>query len=122
MPSNLARHVIDDLIHYGEVQRGTIAGISLQPLTTYYAEQLGAPNTHGVLVVRMDRRSDSYTAGMRPGDIIVSFDGTAIDDAGQFMRLLSDSKAGRTASLGLFREGKTLTIKVPVVKAGSAGG
>ncbi len=122
VPSNLARHVIDDLIHYGEVQRGTIAGISLQPLTTYYAEQLGAPNARGVLVVRMDRRSESYTAGMRPGDIIVSFNDTAIDDAGQFMRLLSDSKAGTTVRLGLFREGKTLTVKVPVVKAGSAAG
>ena len=119
VPSNLARHVIDDLIHFGEVQRGTISGISLQPLTTYYADQLGAPNAHGVLVVRMDRRSESYTAGMRPGDIIVSFDGTPIDDAGQFMRLLSDSKAGTTARLGLFREGKTIAIAVPIVKASS---
>ncbi len=119
VPSNLARHVIDDLIHFGEVQRGTISGISLQPLTTYYADQLGAPNAHGVLVVRMDRRSESYTAGMRPGDIIVSFDGTPIDDAGQFMRLLSDSKAGTTARLGLFREGKTIAITVPIVKASS---
>jgi S1-C subfamily serine protease len=118
VPSNLARHVMDDLIKYGEVQRGTITGITLQPLTTYYAEQLRAPNTHGVLVIRMDQRSEAYAAGMRPGDIVVSFDGKTIDDAQQFVRLLSDAKAGTTATLGLFREGKTLTVKVPIVKSG----
>ena len=47
VPSNLARHVMDDLMKYGEVQRGTIPGITLQPLTTQIAEQLGAPNTRG---------------------------------------------------------------------------
>jgi Do/DeqQ family serine protease len=117
VPSNLARHVMDDLIKYGEVQRGTIKGITLQPLTTYYAEQLGAPNTHGVLVIRMDRSADAYSAGMRPGDIIVSFNGTPIEDAGKFVRLLSDATFGSMVRLGLFREGRTLTIEVPIVKS-----
>ncbi|HEX6974330.1 MAG TPA: trypsin-like peptidase domain-containing protein [Vicinamibacterales bacterium] len=117
VPSNLARHVMDDLIKFGEVQRGTITGITLQPLTTYYAEQLGAPNTHGVLVIRMDQRSEAYAAGMRPGDIIVSFNGTTIEDAGQFLRLLSDTKAGTVVTLGLLREGKKTSVKVPIVKS-----
>jgi serine protease Do len=118
VPSNLARHVMDDLIKYGEVQRGTISGITLQPLTSYYAEQLGAPNTRGALVVRMDQRSEAYGAGMRPGDIIVSFNGATIEDASQFVRMLSDAKIGSTVTLGLFREGKTFSARVPLVKAG----
>ena len=44
VPSNLARHVMDDLIKYGEVRRGTIPGIKVQPMTTQIAQQLGAPN------------------------------------------------------------------------------
>src|SRR3954447_5210792 len=72
VPSNLARHVMDELIRYGEVQRGTITGITLQPLTTRLADQLGAPNTHGMVVVSMQQRSDAYAAGLRPGDVIVS--------------------------------------------------
>ena len=50
----------------GEVQRGTIVGITLQPLTTRLAEQLGAPNTHGMVVVSMQQRSDAYLAGFAP--------------------------------------------------------
>ena len=117
VPSNLARHVMNELIKFGEVQRGTIAGITLQPLTTRLAEQLGAPNTHGMVVVSMPRQSDAYIAGMRPGDVIVKFDGTVIEDQSHFMRLLSDAKIGTTVSLGLLREGKALSVKVAIVKS-----
>src|SRR4051812_48278385 len=117
VPSNLARHVMDELIRYGEVQRGTISGITLQPLTTRLADQLGAPNTHGMVVVSMQQRSDAYAAGLRPGDVIVSFNGTSLDDRSQFERLLADAKIGSTVTLGLLREGRPLTIKVPIVKS-----
>ena len=119
VPSNLARHVMQDLIKFGMVQRGTIPGISVQSLTTMIAEQLGAPNTHGAVVVGVQQRSDAYAAGIRPGDIISSFDGTVIDDASHFERLLSDAKIGSTVTLGLLRERKSLMIKVPIVKASS---
>jgi Do/DeqQ family serine protease len=117
VPSNLARHVMDELIKYGQVQRGTIAGITLSPLTTRLAEELGAPNTHGLVVVSMQRRSDAYVAGLRPGDIIVSFNGTAIEEQAQFDRLLSDAKTGTTVTLGILREGRSMSVKVPVVKS-----
>jgi Do/DeqQ family serine protease len=117
VPSNLARHVMDELIKYGEVQRGTISGITLQPLTTRLAEQLGAPNTHGMVVVSMQQRSDAYVAGLRPGDVIVSFNGTTLEDQSQFMRLLSDAKIGSTATLGVLREGRAMSVKVSIVKS-----
>jgi len=91
VPSNLARHVMDDLIKYGDVRRGTIPGIQIQPLTTRLAQQLGASDTRGALVYSVDQRSEAYRAGLVPGDIIVSFDGTTIDDPSQFVRLLSDA-------------------------------
>lgn len=117
VPSNLARRVMDDLIKYGAVQRATIPGITVQSLTTMIAEQLGAPNTHGAVVVGMQQRSDAYSAGIRPGDIIVSFNGTAIEDATHFQRLLSDAPIGSTVTLGLLRDGRQVTVKVPVVKS-----
>jgi S1-C subfamily serine protease len=117
VPSNLARHVMNELIKFGEVQRGTITGITLQPLTTRLADQLGAPNTHGMVVFSVQQRSAAYIAGMRPGDVIVSFDGTPIEDQSHFMRLLSDAKIGSTVTLGLLREGKSLSVKVAIVKS-----
>jgi Do/DeqQ family serine protease len=119
VPSNLVRHVMDELIKYGEVRRGTIAGIQLTPMTTRYAEELGAPNTNGVLVVRMAERSAAYRAGLRPGDIIVSFNGTTVEDSSHFMRLLSDAPIGGTVGLGLFRAGRTLEVQVPIIQRSS---
>jgi Do/DeqQ family serine protease len=116
VPSNLVRHVMEELITHGEVRRGTISGIQLTPMTTRYAEALGASNTKGVLVVRMSERSEAYAAGIRPGDIVVSFNGTTVEDSSHFMRLISDAQIGTTVSLGLFREGRTVNAKVPIVK------
>jgi Do/DeqQ family serine protease len=117
VPSNLAKHVMDELVRYGQVQRGTIVGITLAPLTTRLAEELGAPNTRGMVVVSMQQRSDAYAAGLRPGDIVISFNGTTIEDQAQFARLLSEAKIGSTITLGILREGRQMTVKVPVVKA-----
>ncbi len=117
VPSNLARHVMDDIIKYGAVRRGTIVGIQLQPITAQIAEQLGAPDARGVVVVNVDARADAYAEGLRRGDIIVSFNGTRIEDASHFIRLLSDSAIGTTATLGVFSNGRERTVKVPIVQA-----
>jgi Do/DeqQ family serine protease len=117
VPSNLARHVMDDLLKYGEVQRGTIPGLSIASLTTQIAEELEAPDTRGALVTEMSRRSDAWDAGLRPGDIIVSFNGRAIDDASQFQRMLADSKVGTTARLDILRQGRRAQLSVPITRA-----
>ena len=117
VPSNLARHVMDDIVKSGAVRRGTIVGIQLQPMTTQIAEQLGARDARGVVVVNVDRRADAYAEGLRPGDIIVSFNGTRIEDASHFIRLLSDAGIGTTATLVVFSEGRERTVKVPIVQA-----
>ncbi len=120
VPSNLARHVMDDLLKYGEVQRGTIPGIMIAPVTTQIAEELGASNTRGALVNQMTRNSDAYTAGLRPGDIILEFNGRTVEDASAFMRLLSDSKVGTAARLIILRESRKLEITVPITRSSRA--
>ena len=52
VPSNLARHVVDDLMKYGEVRRGTV-DFRVERLTADLAQEVGATTTHGALVSRM---------------------------------------------------------------------
>ena len=117
VPSNLARHVMDDLLKYGEVQRGTIPGVVISSLNAQIAEQLEAPNTRGALVTEMSRRSDAWDAGLRPGDIIVSFNAKPVDDASQFQRMLADSKVGTTARVQVLRQGRRLDLSIPITRA-----
>jgi S1-C subfamily serine protease len=117
VPSNLARHVMDDLIKYGQVRRATIPGIKVQPMTTEIAQQLGATSARGALVYSVDQRAQAYEAGLKPGDIIVSFNGTNVDDMSQFIRLLSDARIGSTVTLGVLRNGRQATVRVGVTQA-----
>jgi Do/DeqQ family serine protease len=119
VPSNLARHVMDDLLKYGEVQRGTIPGISIANLTTQIAEELGAPNTRGALVNQISPRAEAYQAGLRAGDIITSFNGRSVEDASALMRMLADSRIGTAARLEILRESRRLEVTVPVTRSRS---
>ena len=116
VPSNLVQHVVNDLRQFGQVQRGTIGGIiTIDKLTPQIAEEVGAPNTAGALVIRMARGSEAYDAGVRPGDVIVGFNSTRVDDPSQLYRLVADAKIGSTATIKVLRNGRTLDLKVPIV-------
>ena len=115
VPSNLARHVVDDLMRFGAVRRGTINGISIEALSPQFAAEYGAPSTKGALVVQMLRTSEAWVAGLRPGDIITSFNAKPVDDPSSLYRLVADTQVGTTATLRVFREGRTLDLKVPIV-------
>jgi serine protease Do len=121
VPSNLARRVMNELIQYGEVRRGSIGYLELAPVTTRMAQQMGAPSAHGAMVTRMSRGSGAYRAGIEPGDIIVSFNGQKIDDPSQLQRLIQDAKIGSTARIAVIREGREVTVNVPIQSTASRG-
>ena len=64
----------------------------------------------------ISQRSDAWGAGLRAGDIIVSFNGRPIEDVSQFLRMLADSKVGTTARLEILRESRRLEVDVPVTR------
>ena len=117
VPSNLARKVVNDLTQYGEVRRGSIGYVEIGPLSTLTAEQLGVGDARGVLVQAMRRDAAAYGAGLRPGDVIVAFNGTAITDGGQLSRLIQDARIGSTATIAVIRDGRRLELQIPIQRS-----
>jgi serine protease Do len=117
VPSNVARKVMDDLVRYGEVRRGYLGYFETIPLTPDIAAELGVSRTRGIVVNRMDRTSAAYNAGLRPGDVILTFESTAIDDAGQLERLIADAKVGSSVRIRVERGTRQVDLQVPVIQA-----
>lgn len=119
VPSNLARRLMDDLIKYGEVRRGSLGYLRVTSLTPELADELGAPRRQGVVITEMRRDSEAYRAGLRPGDLIVEFDGRAVEDASHFLRLLADARIGSTVRLRVWRGGRLLDLTATIRPAPS---
>jgi serine protease Do len=120
VPSNLVRHIVDDLRKFGAVRRGSIGGVAFEALSPRLAEELDLRITSGAVVVRMARNSQAYQAGIRPGDVVVAFNGQAIADPSQLNRLLADAPPGKTAAIRVVREQRTLEFNVPIVSDAAA--
>ena len=114
VPSNLARRIVNDLNQYGEVRRGSIGYVEIAPLSTRAADQLGVPDAMGVLIQAMRRDASAYAAGLRPGDVIVAFNGTDVVDGGQLSRQIQDAPIGSTATATVIRSGEQLELSIPI--------
>ncbi len=116
IPSNLARRVIGELIEHGVVRRGSLGRMMLYPLTTQAAAQLGVRDTSGAFVDQIDRRSPAFQAGLDAGDIITSFNGQKVTDPNHLVQLTSDAPIGSTAVVVIVREGRPVTLKLPILQ------
>jgi serine protease Do len=118
VPSNLARRVMDDLVRYGVVRRGSIGVVVFENLTEQVAADLGDARLRGAFVWEIERRAAAYQAGLRPGDVVTSVNGQAISDAGELTRAISDAQAGTTVRLGVKRIARAgsedLSLEIPV--------
>ena len=117
VPSNLARRVMNELIEYGEVRRGSFGYVDVRTLNSQLAQELGAPTARGVVVWRIHQESAAAQAGLEPGDIIVAFDGSPLEDGSDYSRLLSDAEIGSSVTLKVIRDGQHLDFMVLVSQA-----
>ncbi len=113
IPSNLARTIAEQILTQGRVIRGVI-GLTVQPLTRDIAEAMGLKDLRGVLVNQVIAGSPAERAGLRPGDVLVSFDGTPLADGGQYRNRAAMARPGSTVVLGVIRDGRRLDIPVRV--------
>ena len=118
VPSNLARDIAQQLRKFGKVRRGTISGIlRVAPMTPGLAEELGVPSDEGVVVFRMSRSGDAFSAGIRPGDVIVGFNDTSVKASEDFERSMLNATVGSVATLKIRRGNEQFDVKVPVAEA-----
>jgi serine protease Do len=110
IPSNMAKAVKDAIITHGRVERGYL-GITLQPLTEELAQSFGYPGTKGALVADVLADQPAAKAGIRPGDIIVEYNGAPVESVNQLRNAVATTKPGSKVDITVFREGRRVEIK-----------
>ena len=117
VPSKLARRVMNELVDFGEVRRGSFGYVLVRPVTPQLARELGTPDTSGAVIWTIHESSSAARAGMQPGDVIVAIDGTRVEDPSDYDRLLSDAPIGSNLTVGVIRAGEQISFDVLVSKA-----
>ncbi|MCC7097458.1 MAG: trypsin-like peptidase domain-containing protein [Thermomonas sp.] len=122
IPSNLARRIVDQLLHGGVVRRGTL-GIDLQDVDARIAQGLGLSEPRGAVVTRVYPDSAGGAAGLRVGDVIVAANGEPIADAEALRNFQGLQSPGARVTLDLRRDGRALQVtsglrEVPKALAG----
>ncbi|WP_397542853.1 Do family serine endopeptidase [Roseovarius salis] len=110
MASNVVTRVVDQLREYGETRRGWL-GVRIQDVTEDVAEAIGLEEVAGALVTDVPE-GPAAEAGVKAGDVILSFDGKEVDDTRQLVRIVGNAEVGKTVRVVVFRDGKTKTLKV----------
>src|SRR5262249_24516585 len=77
VPSNVAKTVVAQLQEHGKVSRGWL-GVQIQEMTPAIAASLGIPGHHGALLAAVSANSPAAEAGLKQGDVVLSFNGTEI--------------------------------------------
>jgi serine protease Do len=118
IPSEIAQHVLDQLKEYGETRRGWL-GIRIQQVTEDLAEGLGLDEVRGALVSWVNEEGPAHEAEIRPGDVVIGFDGRDVDTIRDLTRMVADTKIGRKVKILIVRKGKkqTLTVKIGHLEA-----
>jgi len=106
IPIDLASNVADKIIKDGKVSRARI-GIALGPLSPALARQLGLdPKTKGVLANEVLPGSPAEKAGLKPGDVITSFNGKPVLSVPSFRLNVAACDVGKSFELGYYRDGQ----------------
>ncbi|MFT5346540.1 MAG: serine protease Do [Dinoroseobacter sp.] len=114
MSSAVATNVIAQLQEFGETRRGWL-GVRIQDMNDDMSEALGLASTDGALVTDVPD-GPAMEAGMEPGDVILTFDGTEVPDTRELVRIVGNTQVGKTVRVVVFREGETQTLRVTLAR------
>jgi Do/DeqQ family serine protease len=119
IPANMVKRVIGQLLDRGKVTRGWI-GIAVQPLTLELAQALGLKEARGAVVSRIYPDGPAAGAGVKQNDVIVTFEGTPVEDYTHLQRLTADAEVGKSVTVEIQRRGEKKTVTLKIAEAPDA--
>ncbi len=111
IPSNLAESVIAQLRESGFVERGWL-GVQIQQVTPDIAEGLGLEAPRGALIASLVEGGPAEGAGFRSGDVVLDWDGQAVEKMRDLPRLVAATKPGKTVAVEVWRGREPETLRV----------
>ena len=115
VPIDEAMRVMDQLKTAGRVTRGRI-GVQIGEVSKEVAESLGLAKTQGALVSRVEPGGPAEKGGVEAGDIILKFNGVAIERSSDLPRMVGNIKPGSKAVLTVWRKGSTRDLNLTVTE------
>lgn len=115
VPSNITRKIIEDIMEFGNVQRG-ILGVEITELNGSVSKELGVKQTEGVYVKKVNKNSGAEKAGITKGDVIVKLDNTSVGSFSELSGYINTKRPNDKVNVTLIRNGTTKIIPVVLVK------
>jgi Do/DeqQ family serine protease len=111
VPSNIALKIIEDLMQFGNVQRGVL-GIEGGEMNSNYAKEIGVKETQGFYINKVTRNSGAEKAGLQKGDIIVQLDDKKINGFAELTAYINTKRPNDIVQVRIIRDEKERTIPV----------
>jgi serine protease Do len=115
IPIDLVKSLVPQLETTGTITRGWL-GVSIQPLTEELARSFGLDKAQGALVADVTPKGPADQAGIKRGDVIVSYNGTKIDESSSLPAVVASTPVGKTVPVEIMRDGSMKTVSVAVGK------
>ncbi|WP_437371576.1 Do family serine endopeptidase [Maribacter litoralis] len=111
VPSNIVTKVVEDLLKFGNVQRGML-GVTIRTMDSNLAKEKDVDFTKGVWVEQVGEDSGADIAGMESGDIIVSVDGKETATSPRLQEIIAGKRPGDKVMITVNRNGKEKEFEV----------
>ena len=117
-PSDTLVPIIAQLREFHEVRRGWL-GVRIQPVSEEIAEALALGKPHGALIAGIDDNGPAGPAGLKKGDVIVTFDGHDVHESRDLPKFVAGAPVGKDVRVSIVRDGKPqdLTVKLGLLDA-----
>lgn len=95
---------------------GSWLGVGVKEITSERARALNLKDEHGVEITTVEPDSPAEKAGLKPGDVVLEYNGQRVEGTAQFVRFVRETPPGRTVRLTVFRNGSTETVSATIAE------